>query len=494
MFLVIFLTFIVVYLFYQFYWKRRCFPPGPLPLPLIGNLYLMNNDVKPGYALWSNLSKIYGPVYTFWMAHMPMIVITDWKLLKQHVIKDGNTFAGRPSFPISVEIRKGSYRVVESFGDRWVQQRRFALHILRDFGLGKNLMEEKIIGEMISMRDQIRARKNEPIDMMYLFDTAVGSIINVFLFGYRYDETNIEEFQILKERMTKHFKIAAEPIGGIIGMYPWAGKLPFLKKHKQVIVDNWGGLMKMFRKQAEEKMRTIDYDNDEYSDYVEAFLKERKKHEHEPNFGGFEMEQLDSVCFDLWVAGMETTSNTLYWAFLYVMLNPEVREKIYEELDREIGSDRIITTSDKSNLNYINATINESQRMANLLPMNVIHQSTSDTTINGYFIPKGTGIIPQISAVLYDEQIFPNASKFNPDRFLENGQLLKIEELCPFSIGKRQCLGEGLARMELFIFFANLFNQFDISLDSSNPNPSTQKEYGVTVKAPNFKTIMKSRH
>ncbi|EFO95895.1 hypothetical protein CRE_23845 [Caenorhabditis remanei] len=72
------------------------------------------------------------------------------------------------------------------------------------------------------------------------------------------------------------------------------------------------------------------------------------------------MEQLDSVCFDLWVAGMETTSNTLYWSLLYVLLNPKVLERVYEELDTKIGSDRIITTTDRPNLNYINATINVS--------------------------------------------------------------------------------------------------------------------------------------
>ncbi|CCD67644.1 CYtochrome P450 family [Caenorhabditis elegans] len=494
MILLILTSILIIYLFNHFYWKRRKLPPGPIPLPIIGNLYLMTEDVKPGYKMYEKLKDKYGPVFTFWLANLPMVTVTDWKLIKQHFIKDGANFVGRPEFPISMEMRQGPYGIIESHGDRWIQQRRFALHILRDFGLGKNLMEEKVLGEVTAMIDSIR-KSMEDVDMQNIFDASVGSVINNMLFGYRYDETNIEEFLELKNRMNKHFKLAAEPMGGLIGMNPWLGHLPFFKGYKNVIMHNWMGLMEMFRKQATDRLASIDYDSDEYSDYVEAFLKERKKHENEQDFGGFEMEQLDSVCFDLWVAGMETTSNTLNWALLYVLLNPEVRQKVYEELEREIGSDRIITTTDRPKLNYINATVNESQRLANLLPMNLSRSTNADVEIAGYRIPKDTVITPQISSVMYDPEIFPEPYEFKPERFLESdGSLKKVEELVPFSIGKRQCLGEGLAKMELFLYFANLFNKFDIKFHESNPNPSIKKEVGVTMKAKNYRVSMKERY
>ncbi|EGT50038.1 hypothetical protein CAEBREN_11357 [Caenorhabditis brenneri] len=348
MILLIIFSLLFLYFFDLFYWKRRNLPPGPLPLPLVGNLYLMTDDVKPGYKMYEKLKQQYGPIFTFWLAKLPMVTVTDWKLIKQHFIKDGANYVGRPEFPISIEIRKGAFGIIESHGDRWIQQRRFALHILRDFGLGKNLMEEKVLNEVTAMIETIKKSPGD-VDMQNVFDAS----------------TNMAEFLELKDRMNKHFKMAAEPIGGLFGMYPWLGYFPILKGFKEVVMKNWVGLMEMFRKQAEEKLATIDYDSDEYSDYVEAFLKERKKHENEPGYGGFEMEQLDSVCFDLWVAGMETTSNTLYWSLLYVLLNPEVLKKIYEELDQKIGSDRIITTSDRNNLNYVNATIKGGQSLKN---------------------------------------------------------------------------------------------------------------------------------
>ncbi|CAI2354965.1 unnamed protein product [Caenorhabditis sp. 36 PRJEB53466] len=449
--------------------------------------------VKPGYKLFEALKKKYGPVHTFWMAKLPVVHVSDWNLIKQHFIKDGASYTGRPVFPLSVEIRKGSYGVIESFGPRWQQQRRFALHVLRDFGLGKNLMEEKILGEVSTMFERIESHPDQ-VDMQNIFDACVGSIINTFLFGYRYDESNMNEFLELKERLSKHFKLGAEPVGFLLGIYPWIGNFPVFSKFKHIVIDNWQSLMSMFARQVKQKLATIDYDSDEYSDYVEAFLKERKKHENEPNYGGYEMEQLDSACFDMWVAGMETTSNTLYWSLLYVLLNPEVRGRVYEELDRVIGSHRIITTSDRNQLNYINATINETQRLANLLPLNVMRATSADVEIAGHRILRNTIIVPQISTVMYDPEIFPDPHTFKPERFLEkNGSLKKVEEFVPFSIGKRQCLGEGLARMELFLFFANLFNKFDISLHPSNPSPSTEKDYGVTMRAKNYRVVMKKR-
>ncbi|VDO40384.1 unnamed protein product [Haemonchus placei] len=107
----------------------------------------------------------------------------------------------------------------------------------------------------------------------------------------------------------------------------------------------------------------------------------------------------------------------------------------------------------------------ETQRLANLLPMNLPHVTVRAVRIGKYDLPAGTGVVPQISNVLYDKhlQVFPAPHSFNPSRFIdENGKLKKVEELIPFSIGKRQCLGEGLAKMELFLFIANLFNRFEV--------------------------------
>ncbi|CAD6195636.1 unnamed protein product [Caenorhabditis auriculariae] len=495
MLLIIIVGLLTAFLFKHLYWKRRNFPPGPTPLPFLGNLTVLKN-YEPGYECWKKLKEDYGPVYTFWLASLPSVVIADYEIIKQTIIKDGGNYVGRPYFPISGKMRGGQLGLIEAVDDRWVQHRRFSLQVLRDFGLGKNLMEEKVIIESQNLIELLKKQmESGPVDIQNNVDSAVGSIINNILFGYRFDESNMEQFLTMKVGLARHFELAAHPIGMIIGMYPFLENFPYFKDQFKIVVNNWNTLYDLFGKQIEEHEKIIDYDTAEYSDYVEAFLKEKKKHEDEPDFGGFEIMQLKNMCFDLWVAGMETTANTLYWSVLYVLLDEEVHRKVKKELRDVIGSDRVITSTDKSSLNYVNATLNEIQRLANLLPQNLSRVVGKDTVIGGHLIKAGTILTPQISAVLYDDKIFPDPYRFDPTRFLdENGNVKKIEEFIPFSVGKRQCLGEGLAKLELFIFFANFFNQFDAEFDPAGGIPTTKKRFGVTMKAENYKLVLKNSY
>ena len=129
------------------------------------------------------------------------------------------------------------------------------------------------------------------------------------------------------------------------------------------------------------------------------------------------------------------------------------------------------------------------QRLANILPQNLSRITIRDVKIGNYHVAKGTAVMPIISVVHLDEQIFPNAERFDPTRFLDaNGQLKKVDELVPFSLGKRQCPGESLARMELFLVFANLLHNFTIDTESTNGiPPSLDKHFGVVVHPQPYK-------
>lgn len=144
----------------------------------------------------------------------------------------------------------------------------------------------------------------------------------------------------------------------------------------------------------------------EPTDYTQAFIQEmnrrKEANEESPYFND---KQLSIMLFDLWVAGQETTSNSIKWSFAYLLYYQDVQAKVHEELDREIGSDRLITLADRPKLHYMNALINETLRIANIAPINIPRKVARDTEIEGYLIKKGVWAVAQISLYMYDPEV-----------------------------------------------------------------------------------------
>ncbi|KAL7849983.1 hypothetical protein SRHO_G00193320, partial [Serrasalmus rhombeus] len=166
---------------------------------------------------------------------------------------------------------------------------------------------------------------------------------------------------------------------------------------------------------------------------------------------------------NLFAAGTDTTGTTLRWGLLLMAKYPHVQDRVQEEIDSVAGG-RQIVMEDKKNLPYTDAVIHEIQRLANIVPMSLPHTTACDVHFQGYFIKKGTCVFPLLTSVLRDENEWESPNTFNPEHFLdEQGRFVKRDAFMPFSAGRRLCLGESLARMELFLFFTSLLQHFHFS-------------------------------
>ncbi|XP_078466941.1 cytochrome P450 2D4-like [Lampetra planeri] len=146
-------------------------------------------------------------------------------------------------------------------------------------------------------------------------------------------------------------------------------------------------------------------------------------------------------------------------------------ERCQREIDDVIGSSRAPATSDTASMPYTVAVIHEVQRMANVLPTGFMHATASDVIFRGFHIPKGTIVIPNLTSVLYDENHWKTLLEFNPGHFLNDaGQFVKPDAFLPFSAGPCVCLGENLAKMEIFLFFTSLMRRFQFYW----PDPESQ--------------------
>jgi cytochrome P450 len=162
---------------------------------------------------------------------------------------------------------------------------------------------------------------------------------------------------------------------------------------------------------------------------------------------------------------------------MYLSKYLSVQEKLQKELDEVIGVSRLPNLADRIQLPYTQSVIHEILRFSSLAPLSIFHNTTKDVQLAGFTIPKNTMFIPNLYAANFDKKIWKDPENFRPERFInEQGQFEKNDALMAFSYGKRACLGETLARDELFLFFASLFQRFYVICETEvdiTPFPGT---------------------
>ncbi|XP_004472575.3 vitamin D 25-hydroxylase isoform X2 [Dasypus novemcinctus] len=196
---------------------------------------------------------------------------------------------------------------------------------------------------------------------------------------------------------------------------------------------------------------------------------------------------------ELIIAGTETTTNVLRWAVLFMALYPNIQGQVQKEIDLIIGPNGKPSWDDKCKMPYTEAVLHEVLRFCNIVPLGIFHATSEDTVVRGYSIPKGTTVITNLYSVHFDEKYWRDPELFYPERFLDSsGCFAKKEALVPFSLGRRHCLGEQLARMEMFLFFTALLQQFHLHFPHELI-PNLNPRLGMTLQPQPYLICAKRR-
>ncbi|KAG8579983.1 hypothetical protein GDO81_007060 [Engystomops pustulosus] len=447
----------IAFLFLVLFFKKlnqnvhKNFPPGPMPLPLIGNI--LRIDMSKPHRTFVELSKEYGTVFSVQIGMSKIVILCGLETIKDALVNHVDDFLGRPTSGLFSRVLK-NHGVIMANGENWKVMRRFTLSTLRDYGMGKKIIEDKITEEAESLVQKFRSYEGKAFENLNSVNSAVANIIVSILLNSRFD---YEDPTILKlvSLTNENIRLLGSPLVRLLNSVPVLVKwLP--GAHRKILAnirEFHTFLETIFTKQRKE------LDVNDQRNLIDAFLV--KQQEGTPESAQyFHNENLIALVDNLFVAGMETTSTTLRWALLLMMKYPEIQEKVQSEIEKVIGSSQP-QMEHRRQMPYTDAVIHEVQRFGDIAPGSVAHVASHDVTFRGFFLPKGTVVMPMLHSVLKGKEYFENPEEFYPGHFLDSdGNFKKSEAFIPFSIGKRSCAGETLAKMELFLFFTTLLQNF----------------------------------
>ncbi|XP_007937774.2 cytochrome P450 1A4-like [Orycteropus afer afer] len=457
--------------------------PGPWSFPIIGNLLQLGDHP---YLTFMEMRKKYGDVFLIKLGMVPVVVVNGMEMVKQVLLKDGEHFAGRPNmhtFSVLAEGKSFSFSV--NYGESWKLHKKIASNALRTFSKAEAksstcscLLEEHVteeVSEMVKFFAELTS-KNDSFEPRNLITSAVANVVCALCFGKRYEHNDEDFLKIVK---TNDELLKASSPANPADFIPCFRYLPL--RIINAPREFYQALNQFIAGHVKDHIKT--HDKDHIRDITDALINICHNKHASTKTAILSDDEIISTVHDLFGAGFETISTCLYWSFLYLIYYPEIQAKIQEEIDKNIGlkSPRF---EDRKVLPYTEAFINEIFRHVSFLPFTIPHCTTVDTSLNGYFIPRKTCVFINMYQVNHDETIWDNPNLFRPERFLDkNGELNKslIDKVLIFGMGIRKCLGEDVARNEIFIFLTTILQQLKLS-KCSGAQLDLAPRYGLTMK------------
>ncbi|VFV38994.1 cytochrome p450 2f1-like [Lynx pardinus] len=323
--------------------------------------------------------------------------------------------------------------------------------------MGKKSIEERILEEGRFLLAELRKTEGKPFDPTFVLSRSVSNIICSVIFGSRFDYDDERLLTIIR-LINDNFQIMSTPWGELYNVFP--SVLDWLPGPHRRLFRNFGRMKDLIARSVRDHQDSLDPSSPR--DFIDCFLSKMAQEKQDPH-SHFHMDTLLMTTHNLLFGGTETVGTTLRHAFLVLMKYPKVQARVQEEIDSVVGRERLPALEDRAAMPYTDAVIHEVQRFADVIPMNLPHRVTRDTAFRGFQIPKGTDVITLLNTVHYDPSQFLTPQEFNPEHFLDaNQSFKKSPAFMPFSAGRRVCLGESLARMELFLYLTAILQNFSL--------------------------------
>ncbi|KAI0684340.1 cytochrome P450 [Earliella scabrosa] len=474
--------------------RRRKMPPGPPGVPLLGNVFDVPSSMP--WFKFTEWKQQYGPIYSLNMAGQPVVVVNSHKATADLFDRRSNIYSDRPRLVMASEILTGGiFMVFSGYTEVWRKMRRAGHE-------GFNLRASEQYQPM-----QAREAGLTVLDLLAQPDTwedrlkrtTTSSILTAV---YGWPRISGKDKPVVDRIHAHTARIASAVVPGryLVDILPIMKHLPTsIAKWKREGLQWHEAETKMFE-EFNQGVSDRMAKGDSPTCFVASLVETEQRH-------GLTKKEAAWLAGIMFSAGAETTSASMMNFVLAMLLFPEAMRKAQRELDAVVGRDRAPTFEDRKNLPYIRAMVKEVLRWRPVGPLAVPRRATEDDWYEGYFIPKGTTVIPNVWGMNHDPEIFPDFDNFRPERFLDESG--KIDIAPPdthgmghvtFGFGRRICVGLNFANQALFINFATLLWAMNISkaVDPATgreitPDPNALVDAGVVVGPAPFPCKMTPR-
>ncbi|PZC85438.1 hypothetical protein B5X24_HaOG200008 [Helicoverpa armigera] len=492
------IAFLIVHTYKNAYKRPHNFPPGPPSLPIYGAFWIvLAHDYNDLASAFRKLGEKYKTkILGLFMGPVPTIVLNDPHLIKEMLNRE--EFDGRMDI-ILFRLRSFWKKLGIFFTDGyfWHVQRRFSLRYLRDYGFGRrdDTLESVVAGEVKEMLDlrlsgpkypaEHEIVKGDLVQMPYFFSVP---FINGMVQVLSRSTLPRSEYHALwaLSKGTVMFQRSSNDMGGALSLTPWLKDvMPNFSGYNSLVKGNQF-LLDFYSKLVNDTMDTHDETYDRH--FLDIYLTRMKEEMRQKGRSTYSVDQLLLTCTDYTFPAASAVQFVLAMLVERLLLQPEIQDKIHEEIDRVVGRDRLPNLDDRRNMPYLEACIRETMRYDTTVPLGVPHRAMKDTTLGGYNVPEGTMMSFNLTMLHMDKEIWGDPENFRPERFIKDGQLdVASDKSLPFGAGRRLCAGETYARQTMFQVFAGFMQAFHVTTADGKPllKPARRIQ-GIITTIPEF--------
>ncbi|XP_057591598.1 steroid 17-alpha-hydroxylase/17,20 lyase [Hippopotamus amphibius kiboko] len=469
--------------------------PKSLPcLPLVGSLPFLPRHGHQ-HVNFFKLQEKYGPIYSFRLGSKTTVIIGNHQLAREVLLKKGKEFSGR-SKVVTLDILSDNQKGI-AFADHgalWQLHRKLALNTFALFKDG-NLKLEKIINkEAAVLCDYLATRHGESIDLAEHLSLAVTNIICFICFNFSFKNDD----PALKALHNLNFGILEA-----LSQEIWSDRFPGMKIFPSKAVEKIKSCVRMRNELLREilEKRKESFTSDSITNMLDVLIQAKMNADN--NNAGLDQDSkllsdrhMLATIVDIFGAGVETTASVIKWIVAFLLHHPLLKKRIQDDIDQNIGFNREPALSDRNCLVLLEATIREVLRIRPVSPMLIPHKTVVDSSIGNLIIDKDTDVVVNLWALHHSEEEWHRPDLFMPERFLDpTGTQLISPSLSylPFGAGPRSCVGEMLARQELFLFTALLLQRFDLEIPDDGKLPSLEGNPSLVLQIDPFKVKIKVR-